>query len=78
MSSPRDNLAAFNEARREIEDHPMCGRLDESPDRFTVVYPAGDFPVDGVRVVRSAVGLRQAVERMERHWRESFPGHVSP
>lgn len=75
MTGPRANLAAFEAARRAVVEHPMCGRLDEDRYNFTIVYPAGDFAVDGVRVVRSAAGLRQALERMERHWVESYPGH---
>lgn len=51
----------------------MCLRLLDEGAHFVVVYPDGDFPVDGLRVPRSAEGLRMALERMERHWMDSYP-----
>lgn len=67
-----------------IRAHPMCAELNEDAHRrgyLYVTYPAGDFPVEGLRVSKAngkRVALARALDVMERHWRESFPGYVNP
>lgn len=68
------NIIALETARELVQAHPMCGALKDEGSKVIIVYPAGDFPVDGLRVERSAAGLVAALQRMERHWTESFPG----
>jgi hypothetical protein len=75
MSTPAANLAALNATRAAVKAHPMCLHLRDERPHFVVIYPAGNFPVDGLRVPRSAQGLGLALERMERDWMESFPGY---
>lgn len=62
--------------RREIEAHPMCGRLEEDSTYIWVIFPDGDFSVDGVRV-RKDRGFSAAADlllaRLERFWVESLP-----
>lgn len=73
MSTLRDNIAAMDRAKSAVLAHPMCLRLNDEGTHYVIMYPEGDFPVDGLRVVRSALGLRMALEKMEKHWMESYP-----
>lgn len=57
----------------------MCGEFQDLKMCFRVIYPAGDFPVDGLQsVVKRGEGRAVALEKllpvMERHWAESYPG----
>lgn len=74
MASVRENVKALKAAKSEVEAHCMCARLVDDGAKFTIIYPDGDFPVDGVRVPRSAAGLALALAKMESHWTGSFPG----
>ena len=73
MSAIHDNTAALEATRASVAAHPMCLRLLDERPYFVIVYPQGDFPVDGLRVGRTAAGLRAALEKMEKHWAESYP-----
>ena len=78
MSQIAERTARVAELLEAVRNHPMCGELREARDGFIVIYPAGDFPVDGLQsVVRRGEGRAVALEKllpvMERHWRESFP-----
>ena len=76
MSDPNENRAAVEAALAAVQAHPMCGRLEDTGGMFTVWYPAGDFPVHGVRASQER-GKRNALDLligvMERHWRDSYP-----
>jgi hypothetical protein len=72
----RDNVKAYRDALAKVTAHPMCLRIEHGPKRSVIVYPAGDFPVDGIRVERSKRGFEQAAEVMERHWLGSFPAAI--
>lgn len=65
-------------ARQTLLAHPMCACLVETASLVRVLYPDGDFPVDGCQSAIGAGGKSAAMERllpvMERHWRESYPG----
>jgi hypothetical protein len=72
--SVRQNVVALKAAVAAPESHPLCARIERQGRRAIVVYPAGDFPVDGVRTDWTARGLAAALIVMDRHWRESAPG----
>lgn len=71
------NIEEYATARREVEAHCMCARIEEAAGKLVIWYPAGDFPTAGLRIDRNAVMLRKAVGIMERVWIESFPGAVA-
>ena len=77
MGDPNKNFVAVIAAKTRVKNHPMCAKFEETGGAFMVTYPAGDFPVDGVRVHYMSMGKRKALEilldKMERHWVESFP-----
>lgn len=79
MTLIAERTDAVNAIRQQILDHPMCGRLIEGSDMYRVIYPAGDFPVDGLQsVVRrgegKAIALSKLLPVMDRHWLQSYPG----
>jgi hypothetical protein len=69
----RENKKAYSEALAKVTSHPMCLRVRHEGGKTIIVYPAGDFPVDGVRVDKCTRGFEQALAVMERHWLGSFP-----
>lgn len=78
MTQIAERIARVAELLEAVRNHPMCGELQDTGDCFRVIYPAGDFPVDGLQsVVRRGEGRAVALEKllrvMERHWLESFP-----
>lgn len=78
MSQIAERTARVAELLEAIRNHPMCGELQDMGGCFRVIYPVGDFPVDGLQsVVRRGEGRAVALEKllpvMERHWLESFP-----
>lgn len=70
----QSNITAYQEAEKAVLAHCMCAKVEPYGNKLTIIYPYGDWPVDGIRVDRSAHGLKQALAYMERHWQESFPG----
>jgi hypothetical protein len=72
MNSVQDNIFLKKEAFKKIEAHCMCAEIQESKDYLIIIYPYGDWPVNGVRVENTAKGIEQALVVMERHWQESF------
>lgn len=66
------NIEAYEDAAKAVREHCMALRVTRAAGKVTVIYPDGYYP-NGVRVDDTAKGLRQAVEIMERHWKESFP-----
>lgn len=81
VDGPNENYAAYLEALDAVRAHPMCAKFEDDGATFTVLYPAGDFHVDGTRVCYTK-GKRWALEqmlvRMERHWVDSYPAGVAP
>lgn len=68
-----ENIAAYNSAKNDVREHCMCLRMQEEGSKIIVIYPYGDFPVNGIRVDNSAAGLKLALIKMEQHWTESYP-----
>lgn len=76
MDNIQSRTAAVETAKSEVLAHPMCGKFEDDGGAFLVIYPAGDFPVDGVRVSYEngkAWALGILLQKMERHWQESYP-----
>lgn len=69
------NMIEYDNAKRAVMDHCMCAKFIDEGDKVIIQYPDGDFPVDGLRIDRNAAMMRRAVEIMDRHWTESFPGY---
>lgn len=77
MTDPNAHFAAVVKAKDAVLAHPMCGRLEDDGAAFLVIFPAGDFPVDGVRVNYSggkARALETCLGKMEMYWVQSYPG----
>ncbi len=66
------NIEAKQKAMDDLQAHCMCASAEYGPHYITIIYPCGDWPVDGVRVENSAAGIDQALAVMEKHWRASF------
>lgn len=69
----QSNIATYNAAMALVQDHCMAANVERAAGKVIIWYPIGYYP-GGCRVDDSAVGLRRALEVMERHWKESFPG----
>lgn len=69
----QENIENYNAAKKMVLDHVMCLRMQEDGSKIIVIYPCGDFPVNGVRVDNTAAGLKMALIKMEQHWMESYP-----
>lgn len=74
--SVQENIDKVAKAMDKVRNHCMCGRFEDDGARFTVFYPDGDFPVNGVRVAYNEKGkawaLTKMLEKMELHWMESY------
>ena len=66
------NIEAKQNAMVDLNDHCMCASAEYGPHYITIIYPYGDWPVDGIRVENSASGIGQALAVMEKHWKGSF------
>lgn len=78
--NPREAHKRVLDLTAKVREHPMCLRLEDSPQSATVFFPAGDFPTHGIRAsygAGKAVGLQRMLDAMERIWLESFPGYRS-
>lgn len=67
------NIEAKEAAWEELASHPMAGQITVEGDTVLIIYPAGDFPTDGLRTNNTAAGMRSALRRMETDWQESYP-----
>ena len=80
MSNVQENIAKVKLLIDEVKDHCMCAKFQDVGGAFIVIYPYGDFPVDGVRVGYLTNGkawaLKKMLEKMEKHWIESFPNYT--
>lgn len=76
MNTPNENAAAVAQLVAAVKRHPLCLRFSDVSGKYLVIYPAGEFPVDGVQASQGggkAVALARMLEVMERHWVESYP-----
>ena len=68
-----DNINKINNLKKELSNHPMCLKIEESGTHFVVIYPEGMYP-NGVRV-SLGMGKIRALERLlqvvERHWNDN-------
>ena len=74
------NIEEFTAARRAVEAHCMCARIEDAAGKLIIYYPDGydeGLGHGGLRIDRNAVMLRRALEVMEREWLASFPGAAS-
>lgn len=55
----------------DVKAHPMCYRIHGAGGRLIILYPAGDFPVGGIRCDATASSLIKALETMDCHLRDS-------
>ena len=70
MKTVRENMSELKVAKLAVVAHCMCARLEETADKYRVIYPPGYFP-DGVQASKAvgkikALGLMLAA--MDRHW----------
>lgn len=66
------NIEAKQRAMGNLANHPMCASAEYGPHYIVIIYPYGDWPVDGIRVENSAAGIGRALTVMEKHWQGSF------
>lgn len=61
---------------KEIKDHPMCFDFIDQGSHYIVIYPDG-FQLDGCRIEITTKGetLEKLLNKIELHWKESFPGY---
>lgn len=79
-ASVTDNILQIEAAFAAIKQHCLCFQFEETETHFRVVYPPGDFCVDGVQAHKSvgkAKALKLMLERMERDWASSYPSKSS-
>lgn len=78
MSNVQENKSVLESKINEVKSHPMCANLHDDSRHYTVVFPCGDFPVEGIRI-NKAMGKIKAMdtllEKMEYFWKSSFPGY---
>lgn len=79
MGEIQERIARVEAAKKRVETHPMCLRLEEGSGRYTVIYPPGDWRVDGVTCSHGMLhtkveALTRLYEAMEDEWLSSFPG----
>lgn len=81
MTSIATRAALVAERLSAIRNHPMCADFVEDRSDYYVTYPAGDFPVHGLRASKAGgkgVALGRLLTIMEQHWRESYPSPIGP
>lgn len=78
--SIQDNIRKLQEAHEAVRAHCMCARFKDDGAFIVVTYPEGDWP-DGVQGVQAGylitgktLALTRILDRMERDWKNSFPG----
>ena len=80
-TTPQRNLEFVRRLEEQVRQHPMCLNLTDEGSSYLVEYPAGDFSVNAVRVSHprpsnKTKALSKLHKVMERHWKESYPGHI--
>lgn len=78
MTNPiQENLDRISALRLQCLNHPMCLRLEESPDNTVcVTFPEGDFGGIGAVQTRQktkAASFELILEKLESYWLGSFP-----
>ena len=72
----QDNIEKLYEKLEEIKNHPMCFELREDAYCYTVMFPQGDFSVDGITCAKN-IGKSNAIvkilDRMDKEWNNSYP-----
>lgn len=81
----QENIQQVAENLAKVENHPLCFRLYMDDHYFTVVYPDGDLPSDGMRIPKRTTAGGQAFSldllyhKLEKVWYETTPyGTDSP
>lgn len=69
--SIQSNIQNKAAAIARLKEHCMCLRMCVEQRYITVMYPAGDFPVHGIRMENSTEGIEKGLLVMERHWNNS-------
>lgn len=72
----QENIEKLYDKLEELKDHPMCLELREDDYCYIVIFPQGDFSVDGITCSKS-IGKSNAIDkiikRMEKEWINSYP-----
>ena len=79
MQNVQENIKTVAGLLTSIREHPMCASVQLDNSRITVIYPKGDFIVDGVTTnfkQGKAKQLQTVLERMEYDWINSYPKAV--
>jgi hypothetical protein len=65
---------------QKVKDHPMCRKFTKDRDAYIVIFPEGDFTVNGVcgtayreKGVTKIDVLNRILTVMEREWVGSYP-----
>ena len=69
MGNPIQNKQAVDDLIAEIKDHPMCLIFEDQGGCYQVIYPEGDFQVNGVRASTGAGKLVALVGPTVWRWR---------
>ena len=73
-----DNIINVESAINNVKNHHMCANFREDDTYYYVIFPLGDFEVDGIRaskVVGKYVALSIMLTHMDNYWKRSFPTH---
>lgn len=73
--SVQDNIAEVKFALEAVKNHCMCAKFQEDKTHYLVIFPPGDWPVDGIRVANGmgkVKALQVMIDKMEKFWLESF------
>lgn len=75
--NPQANKELLETALTAVKGHCMCFSFEETEVHYIVLFPAGDFALNGVRVSKGMgkiVALNKAFQVMEKTWVDSAPG----
>lgn len=74
-----DHILNVEKALGEVKSHPMCFKIEDDGKTYLVVFPEGDFAVDGIRINYSVMGKYRALQKMlvkmEYYWVSSYPAY---
>jgi hypothetical protein len=77
MRTVQENIVNVERLLEDVKAHCMCLKFIDDGVSYMVVYPEGDFGVDGTRVHYVGTGktwaLTKLLEKIETHWMESYP-----
>lgn len=71
MNNPNENIKAVTDLISEIKNHPMCMKFEDQGSHYQVIYPDGDFRINGVRASTGGgkqKALYRILDRMEQDW----------